>query len=80
MDKIKERGFEEFLQDMHMKAEPQVIKDDLPDAFDRWLSNLDGEEYIQFADLYGREQRIVGAEKMSKHLSAGNEIVMSAFK
>jgi len=37
-------------------------KDGYADAFDRWLSELDGEEYIQYADEYA-ETRIIRETK-----------------
>lgn len=80
MNEIKERGFEDFLKDMHMRAEPTVLDDELPDAFEHWFTNLNADEYMKLGNLYGREQRIVGAEKMSKHLLNTHELVMSAFK
>lgn len=45
--------FEEFLQEVWTPV--GVLDDDMPDAFDNWLSNLDGEEYIRYADKYGKD-------------------------
>jgi len=60
------RTFEEFLQERCFKIFPQVLDDDMPDAYDKWTSSLDGEEYIEYADLYGKEQYIVGKEEILK--------------
>lgn len=41
--------FEDFLKDKH--AENYIgTDDDMPDAFEHWLSNLDVDELIEFAD------------------------------
>lgn len=45
-------SFEEWLKDSY---EPDaVLDDDMPDAFDNWLGSLDGEEYIEYANEYGK--------------------------
>lgn len=51
--------FEDFLQDIHGKNY-NGLDDDVPDSFDNWLSQLDGEEYIQFAESYGKLQFLAG--------------------
>jgi hypothetical protein len=45
-------NFEEYLREVHMKAYPQMLDDDLPDSFDAWLSGMDIDILIKFADLY----------------------------
>lgn len=47
--------FEEFLQERFMEVEPQVLDDDLPDAFDSWLSQIDVDSWIMYGDMYRRE-------------------------
>lgn len=42
--------FEKFLQEKHAEAYPMLLDDDMPDHFDDWLGQLDGEEYIAFAE------------------------------
>lgn len=45
--------FEDFLKDIH--AQNYVgSDDDMPDDFDGWLSSLDGEDYINYGDRFGR--------------------------
>ena len=43
--------FIDYLKDVH--ADNYTGTDDnMPDDFDNWLSDLDGEEYIKFADQW----------------------------
>lgn len=46
--------FENYLQDIHA-SNYMGTDDDMLDNFDNWLSNLDGEEYINYADDYAKE-------------------------
>jgi len=49
---MKEYKFEDFLAEKH--AENYIgLDDDMPDAFDHWVSNLDGEQLINYADIFG---------------------------
>jgi len=44
------KTFEKYIES---RWEPEmVLDDDLPDAFDAMLGELDGQEYIDFADEY----------------------------
>ena len=45
------RKFEDFLKDKHMECEPEVLDDDLSDAFDYWVANLDIETLIIYIEL-----------------------------
>jgi len=49
-------SFEDFLGRMHMEDEPMVLDDDLPDAFDNWLSNLGADLTIAYAEKWHTEQ------------------------
>ena len=44
--------FEEFLQYKHMELFPQILDDELPDAFDEWLEELQFEDFIKYANEY----------------------------
>jgi hypothetical protein len=46
--------FEEFLEEKFLELFPGVLDDDIADRYDGWLGNLDGEEYIVFADEFRR--------------------------
>lgn len=45
--------FEEFLQNRFVQEHPEVYKDQIEDAFDRWLQELDGNEYIALGEEFG---------------------------
>lgn len=61
---MKQRTFENFLQDIFMELQPGFLDDDLPDAFNAWLGNKDTDEIMEWAELYGREQYIAGKEEI----------------
>ena len=54
--------FEEFLQDVHSQLFPEVLDDDLPDHFDVWISEMDVEKCMEWAELYGKGQYLCGQE------------------
>ncbi len=39
-----------YLEEVFLKENPQIIKDTMPDAFDNWLSGLDGNDLIDYAE------------------------------
>jgi uncharacterized protein (DUF1786 family) len=50
------KTFEEYLEMVHMNENPMILDDDLPDDFDRWLSNLDVSEVMAYAEKWHDEQ------------------------
>lgn len=52
--------FEQYLQEIHAEIFPQILDDDLSDHFDDWLSELDGEGYIKWAESYGKKLYLRG--------------------
>ena len=44
--------FKEFLQKQFMGEEPSILDDELPDAFEVWLENLQADDFIKFANEY----------------------------
>ena len=56
-------SFEDFLGRMHMEDEPMVLDDDLPDAFNNWLSNLGAELTIAYAEKWHLEQLLADLKK-----------------
>ena len=53
--KIEKIDFEQFLQERFVNEEPQVLDDDIPDAFNAWLENSDLQEIIDYADMYANK-------------------------
>jgi hypothetical protein len=49
------QDFEEWLKDYYININPSVNKDNFEDAFDRWLSEAEAEDFIRYANLYGDE-------------------------
>ena len=48
------KPFEEYLQFQFMDREPQVLDDDLPDAFDSWLSSLQADDFIDYGKKFAK--------------------------
>ena len=46
--------FEDFLKETYAHNYTGT-DDDMPDAFDSWLSELEGEEWLDFGNRYGAE-------------------------
>lgn len=42
--------FEDFLKTKHCELHPMVLDDDLTDSFDNWISQLDQQELIDYAE------------------------------
>ena len=47
---MKTSPFERFLQDKFSDIHPECLDDDAPDKFDSWLGQLDGDEWMTYAD------------------------------
>lgn len=65
------KNFEEFLGQKHMEEEPMVLDDDLPDAFDNWVSNQSADEWIALGDEYVQAIR----DNAVKIITEGKEAV-----
>lgn len=53
-------SFENYLRKIHSLAFTSVLDDDLPDHFDNWFFQLDGEELLRYGQLYGEEVFLEG--------------------
>lgn len=49
---MKKETFEDFLKEQHGK-DYIGCDDDMPDDFDSWVSELDSQEVMDFAELWG---------------------------
>ena len=47
--------FRGYLQDRFMDEEPQILDDDLPDAFEEWVVGMQVEELIDHADVFAMQ-------------------------
>lgn len=52
MDRIE--TFEDFLKEKHAE-EYMGLDDNMPDAFDGWLGDLDAEEWMDLGEEYGQK-------------------------
>lgn len=52
---IHMKTFEDYLYDYYVENKPQgVLDDDLHDSFIEWMGDLDGEDYLELGDDYGK--------------------------
>lgn len=47
--------FEDYLKEVHMTEHPMLLDDDLPDAFDDWLGDLNADDFIMHGNNYGKK-------------------------
>lgn len=61
------KTFEEFMQWEHAH-DYSGTDDDMPDAFDNWLCELDGEEYMEYAQEYGEYIKSTVRDTITKEI------------
>ncbi len=66
------KTFEKYLEEDIWEAEG-VLDDDMPDAFESWLEELDTQEVIDYADQYGQNIIKQLRELSYKYLSPNPE-------
>lgn len=63
LTKMKNKHFESYLQDVFAE-DYHGCDDDLPDAFEGWLANIEQDEMMELAEEFGQRQYEAGlAEK-----------------
>lgn len=55
------KSFEKYLEEICFTINPSVLDDNMPDFFNNWLANLDGEDYIKYGQMYGEERFLDGS-------------------
>lgn len=50
---MKYKDFEDFLQYYHSENYPEILDDDLPDAYNDWISEFTEDDWIRLANKYG---------------------------
>ena len=74
---MKNQTFEEFLQrifiDLREVGGVPIIKDNCEDMFDLWLSNMEGEDYMNWGELYGKSQFMAGKEEVLDKVLDGSD-------
>lgn len=64
------KTFEDFLKEQHAE-EYMGTDDDMPEAFENWMANLDVQEVIEYAEAWGGEfqKMVIGdLERIGKAL------------
>jgi len=51
------KDFEDFLQMYHAENYPEILDDMLPDAYMDWESELEQDDWIRLANIYGERIR-----------------------
>jgi len=64
---MKTNEFEEFLRERHMEECPGT-KDFLIEDFERWISNLDIDQWLNYGEWFGNLKTKQEAEKAIKRL------------
>ena len=49
--------FELFLQEKHQEENPELLDDNLSDAFQDWLGELQADDFIEYGEEYGNDIR-----------------------
>lgn len=52
---MKHKTFEDYLAEKHMEQNPEILDDDLPNSFDTWLTDLQVDDFIAYAEAWGKE-------------------------
>lgn len=63
---MKTQTFEDYLKDRHIEMFPEILDDDLPDHFDNWLANVEVDDLLTWADLYGTIMFLEGKSQTLK--------------
>jgi hypothetical protein len=45
--------FENYLKNLHAQEHPEILDDDMPDSFDSWLTDLQPDDFIKYAQAWG---------------------------
>ncbi len=69
------KTFENYLEEICFKVNPTIFDDDMPDFFDNWLGELEGEDYMKWAELFGKEMYIQGRIDLLENISANEGVI-----
>ena len=64
MSKPKYSSFEDYLQEKHMKDNPEILDDNLPDAFSDWIADLNLDDWLRLGDNYGKAITVAMMKKL----------------
>jgi len=70
---MKHRDFEDFLMDKFASTDGNcVLDDDMPDAFDDWICNLEVDEWLEYGEKY-KEECVGNQIKLNYYKNAHNK-------
>lgn len=61
--------FENYLKDIHMSENPELLDDDLPDDFDNWMGTLEQDTMIDYANDYAKDCMMIAREKIHEMIN-----------
>lgn len=65
MEKLNNmKSFVGFLEERHIAIYPSLLDDDIPDNFNNWLGNLETDDLIEYATLFGHERYLDGKREI----------------
>jgi hypothetical protein len=59
--------FEDYLRQQHDK-QYRGTDDDMPDAYEAWLSDLQADDFMSYAEVYASKYALEKMEEMSKKM------------
>ena len=81
---MKYKTFKDFLMSKHAEAHPEILDDELPDAFEMWLGwGTSENNIIKYADEYvaiQRQEIVEEIEKIRVDLHNGKDIYKDLVK
>lgn len=60
------KDFEDYLQDRHCAENPEILDDDLPDAYNEWLDGFEQDDWIAHAEIYAKSKVHQAVEELEK--------------
>ena len=75
---MENQTFEEWLEEGFIKIGEvngtPITKDNCEGLFDTWLSNFEGDDYLKFGNLYGKQKYSAGKiEVLEKQIESLNQ-------
>ena len=56
------KNFDDWLEEYFLDVEPTTTKDNFEDMFDRWISQLNYDDYVRLANLFGDYRAIMATK------------------
>ncbi len=46
------KTFEEYMKEVHMLENPEILDDDLPDTYNEWLTEIQPDDWLKYGNEY----------------------------